>query len=76
MVLMSTHVIEKGKTLVLVLYNGVDVLPSPSSPRSRSILLFFSPLDPAPRWFLVVAAIPLPLTKKSRTPILGVNPAP
>ena len=60
--LMSTHVMKKGETFVLVVYNGVDAQSSPS-PRSRSILLFFSPLNPTPRWFLVVAAIFLQLTR-------------
>ena len=46
---MSTHVMNKGETLVSVVYVGVDALPPPSSPRSRCDFLFFSPLGPAPQ---------------------------
>ena len=42
--LMSTHGMNKGETLVLMVYVGVDALPSPSSPRSRSDILFLSTL--------------------------------
>ena len=45
--LMSTHVMNKGETLVLMAHVGVGALLSSSSPRSRSGLFSSSLLSPA-----------------------------
>ena len=46
MVLMSTHFISKGKTLVLIVCVGAEFLPSLPVLGSRFDLLYFSPLGP------------------------------
>ena len=59
MVFMSTHVMNKGKTLVLVVHVGVDALLSPSSSRSISDLLSFSSLDLSSSWPLALSTFSL-----------------
>ena len=47
--LMSMPVLDKGETVMLMVYVGVNALPSLSSPRSRFDFLFFPPLGLAPQ---------------------------